>query len=284
MATAIAIAGKGSRRSSLPGFGLTLGYALFYLALLVLAPLAMLFVRAHAQSWHDFWSTVTDSRVVAAYQLSFGASLAAAGVNVVLGTLCAWVLARYRFPGRRFIDGLIDLPFALPTSVAGISLTTLFSKDGWLGRYLEPHHIAVDYTPLGITIALIFIGMPFVVRTVQPVLEDIDRDVEEAAASLGAPRWQTVTRVVLPTLIPPAITGFALAFARALGEYGSVVFIAGNIPYKTEIVPLVITSKLDEYDYSGATAVAAVMLVASFLLLLAINGLQAWTRRHHGEI
>lgn len=279
-----------ARRGNLPGYGLTLGYTIVYLSLVVLIPLATLFIKSHGLSRHDFWADLTDDRVASAFKLSFGASFEAALSCVVIGLLIAWVLVRYPFPGRRLIDGLIDLPFALPTAVAGISLTTLFaapaddgsSPGGWLGRYLEPHHIHVDYTPLGITIAMIFIGLPFVVRTVQPVLQDLDAEVEEAASSLGATRWQVVTRVLLPTVVPAAITGFALAFARALGEYGSVTFISGNLPYKTEIVPQLIYTKLDEYDYPGATAIAVVMLVASFVLLLLINVLQWWGRKRQG--
>jgi sulfate/thiosulfate transport system permease protein len=271
-----------SSRSVLPGFGLSLGITCTYLSLMVLLPLATVFTRTADLSWNDFWGTVTNPRVLASYRVTFGASLVAALVNTVFGLLVAWVLVRYRFPGRRLVDAIVDLPFALPTAVAGISLTTLYASNGWVGRYLEPLGIKVAYTWVGITVALIFIGLPFVVRTVQPVLDDLEVDVEEAAASLGARRWQTFTRVVLPTVAPALLTGFALAFARAIGEYGSVVFISGNMPMKTEIVPLLIITKLEQYDYAGATAVALVMLVASFLLLLAINLLQ-WAARRRAE-
>ena len=269
-------------RSVLPGFGVSLGITCTYLSLMVLLPLATVFTRTADLSWTAFWHTVTNPRVLASYRVTFGASLLAALVNSVFGLLVAWVLVRYRFPGRRLIDAVVDLPFALPTAVAGISLTTLYTTNGWIGRYLDPLGITVSYTWLGITVALIFIGLPFVVRTVQPVLDDLEVEVEEAAASLGADRWQTVTRVVLPTVAPALLTGFALAFARAIGEYGSVVFIAGNMPMKTEIVPLLIITKLEQYDYAGATAVALVMLVVSFLLLLTINLLQWAGRRRAG--
>jgi sulfate transport system permease protein len=270
-----------SRRSPavLPGFGLSLGITCTYLSLIVLLPLATVFARTADISWASFWSTVTDPRVVASYRVTFGASFAAALVNTVFGLLVAWVLVRYRFPGRRMVDAMVDLPFALPTAVAGIALTTLYASSGWVGSYLEPLGLKVSYTWLGITVALIFIGLPFVVRTVQPVLDDLEVEVEEAAASLGASRWQTFFRIVFPTVAPALLTGFALAFARAIGEYGSVVFISGNMPMKTEIVPLLIITKLEQYDYTGATAVALVMLVASFVLLLAINLLQAAARR-----
>lgn len=266
-------------RRVLPGFGLTLGFTLAYLSLIVLLPLSTLFARSMGWGWEHFWSTVTAPRVVAAYRLTFGASLVAAAVNAVFGLLVAWVLTRYRFPGRRVVDALVDLPFALPTAVAGISLTTLFAANGWLGSRLEPLGIHVAFTPLGVTVALTFIGLPFVVRTVQPVLQDLEREVEEAAASLGATRWQTCRRVLLPAIAPSLVTGFALAFARAVGEYGSVVFISGNMPLRTEIAPLLIMSKLEQFDYAGATAIAVVMLVISFLLLLAINLLQWLSRR-----
>jgi sulfate/thiosulfate transport system permease protein len=266
-------------RSVLPGFGLSLGITCTYLSLMVLLPLATVFVRTADLSWAAFLHTVTDPRVVASYRVTFGASLAAALINSVFGLLVAWVLVRYRFPGRRLVDAMVDLPFALPTAVAGIALTTLYTPSGWVGAYLEPLGIKVSYSWLGITVALIFIGLPFVVRTVQPVLDDLEVEVEEAAASLGAQRWQTFARVVFPTIAPALLTGFALAFARALGEYGSVVFIAGNMPMKTEIVPLLIITKLEQYDYAGATAVAVVMLVVSFLLLLTINLLQWAARR-----
>jgi sulfate/thiosulfate transport system permease protein len=269
------------QRSILPGFGLAMGFTLLYLSLIVLIPIAALFLRTTSLSWGEFWSTVTAPRVLASYQLSFGASFVAALVNAVFGLLVAWVLVRYSFPGKRIIDALVDLPFALPTAVAGISLTSLFVKNGWIGQYLEPWGIQVAFTPLGVTVALIFIGLPFVVRTIQPVLEDLDEELEEVAASLGANRWQTFTRVLLPPLLPALLTGFALAFARALGEYGSVVFISGNMPMRTEIVPLLIITKLEQYEYAGATAIAVVMLVASFVLMLAINLLQRWSSSRH---
>jgi sulfate/thiosulfate transport system permease protein len=270
-------------RSVLPGFGLSLGITCTYLSLMVLLPLATVFVRTADLSWSAFWATVSDPRVVASYRVTFGASFAAAVINSVFGLLVAWVLVRYRFPGRRLVDAMVDLPFALPTAVAGIALTTLYTPNGWIGAYLEPLGIKVSYTWLGITVALIFIGLPFVVRTVQPVLDDLEVEVEEAAASLGARRWQTFIRVVFPTIAPALLTGFALAFARALGEYGSVVFIAGNMPMKTEIVPLLIITKLEQYDYAGATSVAVVMLVVSFTLLLAINLLQ-WAARRRAAV
>jgi len=269
-------------RSVLPGFGVSLGITCTYLSLMVLLPLATVFARTADLSWPEFWATVTNPRVVAAYRVTFGASFLAALINTGFGLLVAWVLVRYRFPGRRLVDAIVDLPFALPTAVAGIALTTLYAPSGWIGSYLEPLGIKVSYTWLGITVALIFIGLPFVVRTVQPVLDDLEVEVEEAAASLGARRWQTFTRVVLPSVAPALLTGFALAFARAVGEYGSVVFISGNMPMKTEIVPLLIITKLEQYDYAGATAVALVMLVASFVLLLAINLLQ-WAARRRAE-
>ena len=267
------------QRSVLPGFGPALGFTVLYVGLLVLAPLSMLFVKTATMTWPRFWATVSDSEVVEALKLSFGASFLSAGVNGVFGVVVAWVLTRYRFPGRRLIDGLVDLPFALPTAVAGICLTAVYAPNGWIGRHLEPHGIKVAYAQLGVVVALIFVGLPFVVRTVQPVLEDLDAEVEEAAASLGAARWQTILRVIVPAVLPAVLTGFALAFARAVGEYGSVVFISGNLPMKTEIAPLLIVSKLEQYDYAGATAIAAVMLVFSFLLLLVINLLQWWSNR-----
>jgi sulfate transport system permease protein len=266
-------------RSVLPGFGLSLGITCTYHSLMVLLDLATIFSRTGDLTWPEFWGTVTNPRVLASYRVTFGASFVAALVNTVFGLLVAWVLVRYRFPGRRVVDAMVDLPFALPTAVAGIALTTLYAGNGWVGQYLEPLGIKVSYTWLGITVALIFIGLPFVVRTVQPVLDDLEVEVEEAAASLGARRWQTFTRVVLPTVAPALLTGFALAFARAIGEYGSVVFISGNMPMKTEIVPLLIITKLEQYDYAGATAVALVMLLASFVLLLGINLLQWAARR-----
>ncbi len=266
-------------RSVLPGFGLSLGITCTYLSLMVLVPLATVFTRTADLTGAEFWNTITDPRVVASYRVTFGASFVAALVNTVFGLLVAWVLVRYRFPGRRVVDAMVDLPFALPTAVAGIALTTLYASNGWVGSLLDPLGVKVSYTWIGITVALIFIGLPFVVRTVQPVLDDLEVEVEEAAASLGARRWQTFTRVIFPTVAPALLTGFALAFARAIGEYGSVVFISGNMPMKTEIVPLLIITKLEQYDYAGATAVALVMLVASFALLLTINLLQWAARR-----
>ncbi|HSF10922.1 MAG TPA: sulfate ABC transporter permease subunit CysT [Nitrospirales bacterium] len=264
-------------RGVLPGFGLTLGFSVLYLSLIVLIPLGALLLKTAELTLEEFWTIVTAPRVLASYRLSFGASLAAALINLVSGLLVAWVLVRYTFPGRKLLDGLVDLPFALPTAVAGIALTALYAPNGWIGRYLAPYEWKVAYTPLGVTIALTFISLPFVVRTVQPVLQEMESELEEAAASLGAFRWQTFIRVILPTLTPALLTGFALAFARALGEYGSVVFISGNMPMKTEIVPLLIITKLEQYDYSGATAIATVMLLASFVLLLLINVLQWWS-------
>ena len=271
-----------SRPSVVPGFGLALGFSLAYLTLIILIPLSGLAWRSAALGWSDFWAIATDRRVVKSLELSFGASLIAAAVNVVFGSIVAWVLVRYRFPGRRIVDAMVDLPFALPTAVAGIALTSLYAPKGWLGHLLLPLGIKVAYAPLGIVIALIFIGLPFVVRTVQPVMEEIDREVEEAAATLGANRFQTISRVLLPGLAPAIVTGFALAFARAVGEYGSVIFIAGNLPFKTEITPLLIVIKLEEYNYAGATAIAAVMLVISFVMLLVINLLQSWSRKRYG--
>lgn len=270
--------------SVLPGFGLTLGFTGLYLSLIVLIPLSALFFKAGTMGFSAFWSTVTDPRVMAAYKLSFGASFAAAMINVIFGTLVAWVLVRYSFPGKKLVDAIVDLPFALPTAVTGIALTTLYGPTGWIGRWFAAVGIKTAFSPLGITIALTFIGLPFVVRTLQPALEDLDAEVEEAAAALGASRWQTIRRVILPAVLPALLTGFALAFARALGEYGSVVFISGNMPMKTEIAPLLIITKLEQYDYPGATAIAVVMLVASFGLLLSINLLQWWSGRwsRHG--
>lgn len=268
-----------SSRSVLPGFGLTLGFTLFYLSLIVLIPLSTLPIRSASMSWAAFWEATTDPRVVASYRLSLTAAFAAAGVNAVFGALVAWVLVRYDFPGRRIVDALIDLPFALPTAVAGITLTALYAPNGWLGAPLASHGWRIAFTPLGITVALVFIGLPFVVRTLEPVMEDLDVQVEEAATSLGASRWAVVTRVILPYLYPAWLTGFALAFARAIGEYGSVVFISGNMPMQTEIAPLLIITKLEQFDYAGATAIAFVMLIASFLLLLGINALQFWSSR-----
>ncbi len=269
------------QRSVLPGFGLSLGFTLFYLCLIVLLPLAAIIVKTSGLTWDQFISAVTSHRVMASYRISFGASFVAGVVNSFFGLIVAWVLVRYSFPGKRIIDALVDLPFALPTAVAGIALTAIYAPNGWVGRFLEPHGIKVAFAEPGIFIALTFIGLPFVVRTLQPVLEELDPEIEEAAATLGANRWQTLTRVILPELVPSLLTGFALAFARALGEYGSVVFISGNMPMRTEIVPLLIITKLEQYDYRGATAIAVVMLVASFTLLLVINLLQKWSRRFH---
>ncbi|MFZ3120868.1 MAG: sulfate ABC transporter permease subunit CysT [Variovorax sp.] len=270
---------SGGTRRVLPGFNLTLGYTLFYLCLIVLIPLSALVFKTFTLTWDQFWVAVTAPRVMASYRLTFGASLIAALVNLVAGLLVAWVLVRYKFPGKKIVDALVDLPFALPTAVAGISLTALLAGNGWIGQYLEPLGIKLAFTPAGIVIALIFIGLPFVVRTVQPVLEDTEKELEEAATSLGATRLQTFTRVILPSILPALLTGFAMAFARAVGEYGSVIFIAGNMPMVSEITPLIIIGKLEQYDYAGATAVALVMLVISFILLLVINALQGWQRR-----
>jgi sulfate transport system permease protein len=262
----------------LPGFGLSTGFTVLYLCLVVLVPLSTLALRSSALSWAEAWKVIASPRALASYRISFGAALTAASLNVVFGVLVAWVLARYRFPGRSLVDAVVDLPFALPTAVSGIALTAVYSKNGWIGRFLEPLGIRAAFSPLGITIALTFIGLPFVIRTVQPVLEDLDAELEEAAAVLGADRWQTFRRVLFPVLLPAALTGFALAFARALGEYGSVVFISGNMPLRTEIAPLLIMTRLEQYDYAGAAAIAVVLLGASFLVLLAVNRLQAWTR------
>jgi len=267
---------KFKHHSVLPGFGLTMGYSLLYLSLIVLIPLSALIFRSATMGWGRFWETVTNERVLASYRLTFGTSLVGALVNVLFGFIVAWVLVRYRFPGRKLIDALVDLPFALPTAVSGIALTAIYAKNGWIGQFLEPLGIKTAFSPLGITIALTFIGLPFVVRTLQPALEELDGESEEAAASLGANRWQTFWRVVLPTVLPALLTGFALSFARALGEYGSVVFISGNMPMKTEITSLLIITKLEQYDYAGATAIAVVMLGASFTILLGINLLQWW--------
>jgi sulfate transport system permease protein len=267
----------------MPGFGLSLGFTIFYLALIVLIPLSAVFLKTFTMTWEAFWNAVTSERVMASYRLSFGASLIAAFLNVIFGGIVAWVLVRYKFPGKRLVDALVDLPFALPTAVAGITLTALYSSNGWIGRYLEPLGWKVAFTPVGVVVALTFIGLPFVVRTVQPVLEDAERELEEAAASLGANSLQTFVRIVFPTIMPALLTGFALAFARATGEYGSVIFIAGNMPMVSEITPLFIITKLEQYDYAGATAIAVVMLVVSFALLLAINLLQAWARGRAGK-
>ncbi|QRN98706.1 sulfate ABC transporter permease subunit CysT [Archangium violaceum] len=268
-----------ARRRVLPGFGLTMGLSWLYLGLIVLLPLSGLFLKTFTLSWDQFWDTVASPRVLAAYRLSFGTALVAALVNVVFGLLVAWVLVRYRFPGKALVDALVDLPFALPTAVAGLTLTTLYSHNGWYGQYLEALGVKVAFTPLGIIVALTFIGLPFVVRTVQPVLEEIDADVEEAAATLGASPWRTFTHVLLPGVLPALLSGFTLAFARAIGEYGSVVFISGNMPMRTEIAPLLIITRLEQYDYAGATAIAGVMLAVSFALLLAANLIQRWTNR-----
>ncbi|MCA0755516.1 sulfate ABC transporter permease subunit CysT [Paenibacillus sp. N4] len=266
---------KGSKsRNILPGFGLSLGFTLFYLSVIVLIPLAAVFFRTAELSWSEFWSTVTSARVIASYKVSFLTSFFAGFINAVFGLLIAWVLVRYRFPGKKLIDSLVDLPFALPTAVAGIALTAIYAPNGWIGSLLEPLGVKVAYSPIGITIALIFIGLPFVVRTVQPVLQDMEKETEEAAVMLGAYRLRTFWKVVLPELAPALLTGFALAFARGIGEYGSVVFISGNMPLKTEITPLLIMTKLEQYDYAGATAIALVMLIVSFLMLLIINLLQ----------
>lgn len=270
-----------AKRSILPGFGLSLGFTITYLSIIVLLPLSALIFKAAGLTWSDFWAAAASPRVLAAYKLSFFASLAAAVVNSIFGVLVAWVLVRYPFPGRRVVDALVDLPFALPTAVAGIALTAIYAKSGWMGQWLEPIGIKVAYTEIGVFLALTFIGLPFVVRTVQPVIEELEPEIEEASASLGASRWKTITKVILPELFPPIITGFTLAFARALGEYGSVVFISGNMPMRTEIVPLLIITKLEQYDYKGATAIAVVMLTASFALLLLINLLQKWSRRYY---
>jgi sulfate/thiosulfate transport system permease protein len=269
-------------RRVLPGFGLTLSYTVLYLSLIVLIPLSALLFKTFSLSWPQFWQAVASPRVLASYQLTFGASLVAALFNVVAGMLIAWVLVRYKFAGKKIIDALIDLPFALPTAVAGISLSALLAPNGWVGQYLEPHGIQLAFNVNGVVIALIFIGLPFVVRTVQPVLEDFESELEEAAMCLGATRWQTFRHVIFPAIAPALLTGFAMAFARAIGEYGSVIFIAGNIPFVSEITPLIIISKLEQYDYAGATAVASVMLGISFLLLLLINGLQNWQRQRTG--
>ena len=271
------------KKNVLPGFRMTMGFTVFYLCLIVIIPLMTLPAKAATMSWDKLWGVITDPMVVASYRLSVGASLIAASINAVFGLVVAWVLVRYEFPFKRLVDALVDLPFALPTAVAGIALTALYAANGWIGRWLALAGVKVAYTPLGVFVALTFIGLPFVVRTVQPVLEDLQKELEEAAATLGATRAQTFTRVILPVLTPALLTGFALAFARALGEYGSVIFIAGNMPMVSEITPLLIITKLEQYDYAGATAIAVVMLVAAFALLLAINLLQAWTRKRQGR-
>jgi sulfate/thiosulfate transport system permease protein len=272
------------RYSVLPGFGLTLGYTLLYLSLVVLIPLSGLFTKTATLTWTQLWATVTDARAVASYQLTLGAALAAAAVNTVFGFVVAWTLVRYEFFGRRVVDALVDLPFALPTAVSGIALTAIYAGNGWIGQLLEPLGIKAAFSPLGVAVALTFVGLPFVVRTLQPALQDLELESEEAAASLGASRWQVFRRVILPSLVPSLITGFSLAFARALGEYGSVVFISGNMPGRTEITALLIVSKLEQYDYAGATALGLVMLVASFALLLAINGLQWWSGHRSRQV
>ncbi|MCW3175210.1 sulfate ABC transporter permease subunit CysT [Acinetobacter baumannii] len=273
-----------SQRSRvLPGFGLSLGFTLAYVSFIVLIPLAAVFIKSFGIGWDGLWEILTSERILKSLQLSFSSALIAAFINVVFGLLLAWCLVRYNFPGKRLVDALVDLPFALPTAVAGIALTSLYAPTGWIGQYLEPLGIQVAYTPIGITLALVFIGIPFIVRTVQPVLSDIETELEEAASALGANRWQTITKIILPMLLPALFTGFALAFARGVGEYGSVIFIAGNQPFKTEIAPLMIISRLEEYDYAGATTIAAVMLVLSFIILFVINLLQAWANRRTGR-
>lgn len=268
------------QKNVLPGFNLSLGYTLLYLSLIVLIPLSAAFIKTTELTFNEFWNVVTAPRVLASYKLTFGASLIGALINAVFGLLTAWVLVRYNFTGKKIIDALVDLPFALPTAVAGIALTAVYAGNGWIGSWLEPHGIKIAFTPVGIMIALTFIGLPFVVRTVQPVLQDLEAETEEAAASLGANRWQTFTKVIFPAIWPALLTGFALAFARAIGEYGSVIFIAGNVPFVSEITPLIIITKLEQYEYASATAIAVVMLIISFLLLFSINGLQWWFNRH----
>ncbi|MBZ9884004.1 sulfate ABC transporter permease subunit CysT [Mesorhizobium sp. CA10] len=283
MTTAPAKAGWRFRQPSvIPGFGLTLGFSLAYLTLIILIPLSGLVWRSAALGWADFWAIAVDRRTLNALKISFGTAFLAAVVNVVFGTIVAWVLVRYRFPGRRIADAMVDLPFALPTAVAGIALTTLYAPNGWIGELLMPLGIKVAYTPLGIVVALVFIGLPFVVRTVQPIMEEIDKEVEEAAATLGASRFQIITRVLFPGLAPAIITGFSLAFARGVGEYGSVIFIAGNLPFKSEIAPLLIVIRLEEYNYEAATAIAAIMLALSFVMLLVVNLVQTWSRKRYG--
>jgi sulfate transport system permease protein len=268
------------QKNVLPGFNLSLGYTLLYLSLIVLIPLSAAFIKTTELTFNEFWNVVTAPRVLASYKLTFGASLIGALINAVFGLLTAWVLVRYNFTGKKIIDALVDLPFSLPTAVAGIALTAVYAGNGWIGSWLEPHGIKIAFTPVGIMIALTFIGLPFVVRTVQPVLQDLEAETEEAAASLGANRWQTFTKVIFPAIWPALLTGFALAFARAIGEYGSVIFIAGNVPFVSEITPLIIITKLEQYEYASATAIAVVMLIISFLLLFSINGLQWWFNRH----
>jgi sulfate transport system permease protein len=281
--TAIAF-GTWRKPSVIPGFGLTFGFLMVYLSLIVLIPIALLILRTTQLSWAEYWAIASNGRVVAALRLSFGAALIAAGINTLFGIIVAWVLVRYEFPGRRLVDAIVDLPFALPTAVAGIALTAIFAKNGWVGQYIEPLGIKVAYTSIGVVIALTFIGLPFVVRTLQPVIMEIERETEEAAATLGASRHQAIFRVVLPTLVPALLTGFVLALARGIGEYGSVVFIAGNLPYRTEIAPLLIVIRLTEFDYNGATAIATIMLAISFVMFLAINLIQVWARRRFGYV
>ena len=271
------------RYSPLPGFGLSLGYTIFYLSLIVLIPLSAVGTKTIGMGWEAFWDAISNPRVVASYQLSFGASLLAAAVNLVFGLIFAWVLVRYQFPGKGLVDALVDLPFALPTAVAGIALATIYAENGAIGSLFAEHGIEIAYTPKGVVLALIFIGLPFVVRTVQPVLADLEKEVEEAAAGLGASRWQTFVKIILPHVLPALMTGFAMAFARAVGEYGSVIFIAGNVPMVSEIAPLMIITKLEQYDYAGATAVASVMLIISFILLLVINALQGWMQNRYSK-
>lgn len=271
---------KRKQKNVLPGFGLSLGITTLYMSLFVLIPLSMVFIQSSHLGWHDFLKVVTSERVMHAYKISFVTAFMAAFLNGIFGLIIAWVLVRYQFPGKRLIDGIIDLPFALPTAVAGIALTTLYAKDGWLGQFFTPFNIQVAFTPIGITIALMFIGLPFVVRMVQPVLENMEKEVEEAASSLGASKQLIFMKIIFPELLPSLLAGFSLAFARGLGEYGSVVFIAGNLPMKTEIAPLMIMTKLEQFDYPGATAIAVVMLVVSFICLMVINLLQKWSRKH----
>ncbi|ATN33459.1 sulfate ABC transporter permease subunit CysT [Rhizobium sp. ACO-34A] len=270
--------------SILPGFGLTLGYTIFYLTVIILIPLAALIWRSTALGWQEFLAIALDERTLRSLEVSFGSALMAAGINMVFGVVTAWVLVRYRFPGRRLLDAVIDLPFALPTAVAGIALAALYAPKGWIGQLFAPLGIKIAFTPAGIVVALIFVGLPFIVRTVQPVMEELDREVEEAAATLGASRFQTLFYVVLPALVPAILTGFALAFARAVGEYGSVIFIAGNIPYVSEIAPLLIVIRLEEFNYAGATSIASIMLLISFAMLLLINLLQMWSRRRYSNV
>lgn len=281
MASSVAIALRTLKKPSIiPGFGVTLAFTLAYLAIIVVIPLSGLFFKTSTLSLSEFWGTIASDRVIHAYKISFGLSFLAALINSIFGLILAWVLARYRFPGKKIVDAMVDLPFALPTAVAGIALTALYAPDGWVGKFLTPLGIKVAFTPLGILLALLFVGLPFIVRTVEPILQDADKELEEAALSLGATRWQTFWQVIFPSIVPALLTGFAMAFARGLGEYGSVIFIAGNIPGVSEIVPLFIVIKLEQYDYAGATAIASVMLVASFILLFLINWLQKWTGSH----